>query len=570
MAAVSTLERPLDPEMIELRRNLDIRMSEMRMERSVVEPDWREITKFLLPERGRYMVEQTVRRPRATSRAILDPTASKAHGRLASFLMAGITNPSLPWLKLGTEMDDVDEQDEVRAYFAECERRMYRVLAAGSFYPAIHQLYEEIAGFGTGAIIAMPDFENVQKFFPLTAGEYYIALDENQEINELHREYDLSVSQLVAQFGVDNVSDQVRLAFQTNRLAGRHIVVHALRPNRDRKAAMGWQGKPWSGIYYERADTTRILKGEGFDYKPFVVPRWHALAGDAYGIGPGHKALPDIKSLQAGVRQMREAGAKLVEPPLQGDARYQNAYQGQLPGDINWIQGLDANQHAGLRPIFLVPPNISSLAAEVADYRKAIGDTFYNDMILAISQMEGVQPRNQMEIAERRNEKMLMLGPMLERFYTEALSPLVRLTFSRMQAVKMLPPPPPALHGLQVTPTFISVLAAAQKAVGTTGIEAVLRLAGSMAGVWPSVVQKIDADQVIEEYAEAMDAPNSIVVPQKQVDAARAHAKKEQDAQMATQQAAQLAQGAQTLSQTDVGGGQNALAAMLGRSGGAQ
>ena len=571
MAAVATAADTLDPAIIELRRRLDMRLSELRSERTVVEYEWREISRLLLPERGRYLVQTSARRPRATSSAILDPTACKAHGRLASFLMAGITNPSLPWLKLGTKIDDVDQNDDVRSYFAECEKRLYRVFSAGSFYPSMHQAYEEIAGFGTAAIIAMPDFDQVMRFHALTIGEYMIGLDSKQDVNEIFREYELTTSQLVEQFGYDSVSPNVKAAFDRQNFAQRQIVCHAIQPNRDRKPGkLGWRNKPWQGIYFERAEATRILKGEGFDHKPFIAPRWHALAGDAYGIGPGHKALPDIRSLQAGVRQIREAADKLVNPPLQGDASFQNAYQGQMPGDVNWIPGLNTNQHAGMRPIFQVPPNISALAQELDGYRKALDNTFYNDMILAISQMEGVQPRNQMEISERRNEKMLMLGPMLERFYTEALAPIVRLTFSRMQAVGMLPPAPPQLHGLQVEPSFISVLAAAQKAVGTTGIEAVLRLAGSMAGVWPGVVQKVDADQVIEQYAEAMDAPNTIVVPQKMVDAARAQAKQEQDANMAAQRAEQLAGGAQTLSQTPVGGGQSALSAMLGRPGGAE
>ena len=65
------------------------------------------------------------------------------------------------------------------------------------------------------------------------------------------------------------------------------------------------------------------------------------------------------------------------------------------------------------------------------------------------------------------------------------------------------------------------------------------------------------------------DLPLGLVL-RHQVKAARDQVAQQQNQQHAAAMAQQMAQGAQTLSQTDVGGGTNALAAMLGRSGGAQ
>lgn len=561
--------RPANDGDAAVRQQLERRLAELKLERSQVEPDWLDLTRYILPERGRYLVQTMARKPRATSSRILDPTGGKAHQKLAAFLMAGITNPALPWFRYGAPIGGDGEEDEVRAWLSECSRRGLLILAAGSFYQSLHQVYEECAGFGTGVMLMLPDFQDVMRYTPLTAGEYYLGLDERQEVDTLYREWAMTVHQLVREFGRENVSPNVQQMHKSGQLSARVTVAHAIEPNRDRQPGkLGPKGKAWRSIYWERgSNTTSLLRTEAFRHRPFIAPRWHALGGDAYGTGPGHKALPDVKSLQAGVRQMREAAEKLLNPPLQGDARHQNLFVGQLPGDINWISGLDGMKDGGLRPLFQVPPNIAALAEEVKGYRDTVKETFFNDLILAISQMEGVQPRNEMEIAERRNEKMLMLGPVLERFYTEALGPVVLTLFDRMQEVGILPPAPAALHGKGVQPSFVSVLAQAQKSVGTTGIEQLLRLAGGMAAVWPGVVQKIDQDEVIDHYAEFLDVPSKVVVPQKVVQQQRAAAQQQQQAAAAAENAQKLAGGAQTLSQTDIGGGQNALASMLGRAG---
>jgi hypothetical protein len=48
------------------------------------------------------------------------------------------------------------------------------------------------------------------------------------------------------------------------------------------------------------------------------------------------------------------------------------------------------------------------------------------------AQMEGVQPRNELEIIERKGEKLIQLGPVLERFENEALDPAIERCFNIM------------------------------------------------------------------------------------------------------------------------------------------
>ena len=74
-------------------------------------------------------------------------------------------------------------------------------------------------------------------------------------------------------------------------------------------------------------------------------------------------------------------------------------------------------------------------------------------------------------MAERHEEKLLMIGPVLERLHHEMLSPLIELTFARMVSAGIVPPAPEELHGRQLNVEFVSVLAQAQRAVATNSID---------------------------------------------------------------------------------------------------
>ena len=92
------------------------------------------------------------------------------------------------------------------------------------------------------------------------------------------------------------------------------------------------------------------------------------------------------------------------------------------------------------------------------------------------------------EVAERHEEKLLMLGPVLERLNDEMLSPLVRMTFQRALKAGILPPPPPELNMQQLNIKFVSMLAQAQRAIGTNSIDRYVGSLGAVAQFKPDVL----------------------------------------------------------------------------------
>jgi Asp-tRNA(Asn)/Glu-tRNA(Gln) amidotransferase C subunit len=138
---------------------------------------------------------------------------------------------------------------------------------------------------------------------------------------------------------------------------------------------------------------------------------------------------------------------------------------------------------------------------------------FYVDMFLAISNMEGIQPRNELDLMQRHEERLLQLGPVLERVHGEFLEMMIDRIFDQIIAAGILPPPPQELGDQQLDVQFISSLALAQRAAATANIERTAAFVTQFSQIpgLESTVDKFDADQAIDEYAAALGAPPKIV-----------------------------------------------------------
>ena len=157
-----------------------------------------------------------------------------------------------------------------------------------------------------------------------------------------------------------------------------------------------------------------------------------------------------------------------------------------------------------------------------------------------------------------------MLGPVLENLHDDLLQPLVQRTFTIMGEHGLFSEAPPELHGYPLDVELISILAQAQKAADLGSVERLWAFAGNIAAARPEVLDKLNADESIDVYADKLGAPAAITVADDVVARLRAARAQQAQAAQAMQMASTAAQGAKTLSETEVGGGRNALQAVLG------
>lgn len=518
------------------RDRLFTRWGQLKSERASWWAHWQEITSYLLPRNGRYFRQDRDKGWRRHN-AIYDNTGTRALRTLGAGLMSGATSPARQWFRLATPDPELNSYQPVKLWLDDVTKRMQRVFQKSNTYRSLHLMYEELGAFGTAASIVLPDFDQVIHHYPLTCGEYCISTDAQGRVCTLYREFEMTVSQIVKEFGLEKCSVTVRNMYSTGNLDQWVPVIHAIEPRMDRDIEKrDSKNMPWGSWYFEVGGEDGVfLRESGFMQFPALVPRWSVVGGDIYGNSPGMEALGDIKQLQH--EQLRKAQAidYQTKPPLQVPASMKNRDVETLPGGISFVDGVNA----GIKTAFEVNLNLNYLLADIQDVRERVRGAFYADLFLMLA----TQPNTRMtatEVAERHEEKLLMLGPVLERLHNELLDPLIDITFTRMLQSGVIPPAPEELQGMDLNVEFVSMLAQAQRAIGTNAVDRFVGNLGQIATMKPDILDKFDSDQWADIYADMLGVDPSLIVADKEVAMLRqarnqAMAAKEQAAAMEQQ-----------------------------------
>jgi ABC-type dipeptide/oligopeptide/nickel transport system ATPase component len=181
------------------------------------------------------------------------------------------------------------------------------------------------------------------------------------------------------------------------------------------------------------------------------------------------------------------------------------------PGDITYVS--TENQKKGFWPLFEVSPQwLAPMTADIKDVQQRIDRAFFVDVFMAISRMEGVQPRNELELTKRDLERLQILGPFVSQFQTECADPAIERVMSIMGRRGMLLPMPPSLQGVPIKIAYRSMMTIAQEAAETASMERTFQVAGNLsaaakaAGV-PDPIRILDLDAAMRHYAELTNYP---------------------------------------------------------------
>ncbi|SME88371.1 portal protein [Desulfovibrio gilichinskyi] len=481
------------------------RLKTLRQERSSWEGHWREISDYILPRKGVYDGIIPNDGSRKNNR-IIDSTATRALRILAAGLQGGLTSPARPWFRLGLADRDMSKHKSVRDWISNVEAVMYRALARSNFYSCIHSLYTELAGFGTGILYCEPDVDQGIRFRTLTAGEYCLATDAQGRVDTVYREFKMTARQLEKRFGIDALPATVRTSLASNRDHWFDIL-HAVQPRDEfNPRKLDKQNMPFESVFILNGMGNEILSESGFMENPYMAPRWDTSAMDVYGRSPGMDVLSDVKMLMEMSKSQIQAVHLTLRPPMKVPSMYSRRLN-LLPGGQNPVE---QNQQDAIAPLYQVRPDLAGVSGKIQEVRSAIREGFYNDvfMMMAGSTRKVITAS---EVAERHEEKLIQLGPVIDRQHTELLDPLIDRVFGILTRAGKLPEPPSCLDGMDIRIDYISILAQAQKMVGTQSIQSLSEFVGRLAGANPEILDKVDMDRAVDEYAELIGVPTGIV-----------------------------------------------------------
>jgi len=533
------------------RQELVILRADLERDRSSFITHWTDLADFIDPRRAQFTLSQTNRGERRNQK-IINGTATLAKRTLASGMMGGVTSPARKWFRLSTPDPALKENGQVKNYLHEVEEVMNAAFLRSNLYNNLPIVYGDMGTFATSAMLIEEDFENVLRCYTFPVGSYMIALDDKLRVRVFSREFRLTVRQVVKKFGrrddngnldKSNFSNTIKTAIERKQWGQWIDICHVVRPNESYNPK-SLTSKKFESIYYEKStvsstqgsatDPETYLRERGYDYFPVLCPRWETTGEDVYGTNcPGMVALGDIKALQTMERRFAQAVEKKVNPPMIGPTSLKRSKSSILPGDITYTDEREGQK--GFRPAHEVNFQLSELRDQMTEKENLIQRAYYEDLFLMLANSDRRQI-TATEVNERREEKLLGLGPVLERLNQDLLDPLIDIAFLIMDRQGLLPEPPEELQGSSLKVEYISIMHSAQKLAGLSGIERFTAFVGQMAEYRPEVLDKIDTDQIVDEYADITGVPPNIVVADEIVQQIReARAQAEQAAAQAEQ-----------------------------------
>lgn len=541
----------------------------LKQDRSTWEIDWRATAEHFLPNKCRFIEEESTDTNKGGLRTdAVDTTGVTSLRTLASGLHSGMTSPARPWFRLTVQNTELKKRKDVKEWLYAVEELMRTKFARSNFYQAAHTLYSEVAGFGTGVmlhhLVTEADGENLFRFDTLTIGEYCISTDQLGRGNALYRTLNLTALQIVREYGPENCSEKVQEAYKKGATRNnRFMVVQIIKPRKDRDTAKkDSANKRYASYHFEYnkgEQPAKFLRESGYDVFPVFTPRWEVLGQDVYGRSPCMDMLPECRMLQSQRRNNLTAQHMELTPPLAVPSSVKNA--DTMPGGVTHVDTTSGSP--SIYPLFQVRSNLQAGVAAVEDSRRVIKEGLYNDLFMMIN-MLGTSNMTATEVAERQSEKMLMLGPVLERLHSEFLIPLIDSAFNMLVEAGELPTPPEDMQGLPVKVEFISMLAQAQKAVNTNAINRFAAFVYGNAAADPRYMDVIDVDATCDQYANDLGVPETSITSREERAASR-EARQQQMAQATLMEGMnKTADAAQKASQTPVRDGEtNMLDATL-------
>lgn len=576
--------KPTKPWWETLYLHCESRMGALRSWRWTWWVHWARVAEYFLPRRfSWFIVANRMTRGSPINDQIIDSTGGEALLTCASGLWSGLTNPSRPWKKLGSALPWAEPDADGKKWLEDLDDKLDVVLSQSNFYEIMGQAFEDLVAFGNAPIIIYEDAQDVLRFYLPCAGEYYLGVGGTLRVDTFYREFTFNANEIIEFFGFENCPQAVQDAWVQGggRLQNEWVVCHAIEPNFPLNAR-GKEGKTdelrvlppvftWREVYWLRGEVCeKPLSLRGFHVKPFFVLQWKKVSNDAYARSPCMENLGDQKQIQLQTLRLNEFIEKGVRPPMGAHPDLKNEPASINPAHITYMS-TDTGKK-GFWPLFEVQPQwVTAMVETIKGCAERIQRGLFVDVFNAISQREGVQPLNELELSMRDLERLQKLGPPI----TVTLGALSE-GFHRMLDVldrrRLIPPPPDSMKGVPVKVDYISIMRLAQqnsKAAGLKGFLATLgglSSAAQAAGV-PNPIRKFNLDDMSVQLSELAGVSSRFVYSDNEVaahDAARA--KVQQQAQQTAQLPA-MVDAAHSLSQTQISGG-NALGALLGAGGG--
>ena len=535
--------------MNELKR-LNARHEHLKQIRSEFDNDFEDIASFIRPHSFKKDPKSRSNNSEgfATRKDRLNETAFYASRTARAGMHTGASSPARPWFQLDHPDPEQAKSLSVKQWLSIVQSAMYRVMQRSNLYKSMPQTYGNLLDYGIGALVALPDEDDIIRFFPKLMGSFVVSTNKRGIVDTYGEEMVKTVRQVVEEYGEENVSASVKRKWKEGKYEAEVVVCWMVEPNTEYDPSKDLaEYKKYRSTFWEKGKHNEggLLNVSGYDVFPVLCPRWEPTGDSAYSHDfPGLGALDICRQLKDIVKQLSVARELGIRPPLNANPKLRGISKGIIPGFVNYTDDKD-----GLTPTLQARIDTNGTLQEKTELEQSLKQMYFQDIFL-MNAHENRTDITATEIRARQSEQMLVLGPVLSGLDDEFFDPLIDIIYYYMDQRGMIPEPPPELDGVRLKVEYISILAQAQKATDVGKVDRAIASIYQLAEADPAALDNLDFDKAADRYFD-LYGETDIQRSKDAVDKKR-KAREEAQAQQAQLEASQsLAATAETLSKTD-------------------
>lgn len=480
----------------------------LKTKRKAHEAEWQDVTTYIGSKNFDWeQASADIKRPkRHTGRP------AEYLDKLVSGLMGYTISPNVTWLKLSLSDASMLDYTGVKDWLEASEKALYEEFNRNNLYSQAPSFIGNAAQFGHAVMLIDEKKDTAIRFMTVAAPEVYIAQNEYGDIDTVCRYFSMTVKNIVARFGIDTVSENIRK--DSEDAAGRQKeikILHAVFPRESYDSEKLDDKNMAYASYYVDMEGNVILEESGYHELPYSVFIWEHITASAYGDSPARKAIPDMRLLNKAEEARLKLAQLAAEPPMNVPDSMRGV-ESVVPAGFNYYESPDE---------IMMPINIGAnfpiTLDTVRDIEARIKDKFNVDFMLML-QAQASQ-KTATEVVELQGEKAAMLTSLIVN-QNQALSQIVRRTFNIMYRQGRLPETPAMLNnsGARLNIDFIGPLAQAQKKHHQAGgVQMSLMLAQPVIQLSPESVDYIDGDALLKNVLETNGFPQSAIREEEEV-----------------------------------------------------
>lgn len=445
----------------------------------------------------------------ADMHALLDSTSLDCADVAAAGLSNYLTPDTSKWLFLQHADRRIRDHPKVKAWMQDVTEEVLLTLARSNFYNQMPIFYKSSVVYGTAALFSEKDPIDGVRFYNIPIKKLYLTEDARERPHEFYLKFEYTAEQALSRFG-DKCSSEIKEAYATGRNEDKKfdfICYFGKRLERD-ETKKDKLNMPIRMVWIDEK-TKKVMLEDGFNSMPCVAHRFYKRPQIVYGYSPAMKAMPYVRLTNTISDTMLRAAMKQADPAI---AVPDDAFLGTPnfnPRAINYYQRGKLNPKDELFPIGnFGNPHIA--IEHIQFYQKQIRDIMFYNTFQAFSEI--TKQMTVPEVMERVSEKMTVLGPAVGRFMNDVLQPLIeKVVFILFEENRLPRVPDIMLQDPNFEVKFVGRLVQSQRQSEVNNIMNALSMVGQIAQLKPEALDKVDADEAIDEISDITGVPSRII-----------------------------------------------------------